>query len=250
MILLISDLHLQEERPDITRAFLDLIAGRARDAQALYILGDFFEVWIGDDAMSPFQRSICQALRELSDSGTQIFLMHGNRDFMIGRAFCKAAGCTLLPDPSVVQLNGEPVLLMHGDSLCTRDEGYIRMRRYLRNPLTLFVLRNLPKSTRHKLARKLRNESRSQTRMKANDIVDVTPEEVPEVMQQFGVRTLIHGHTHRPAIHKLQIGDQAARRIVLGDWDKQGWAVQVDEQGFQLGAFDFVPEPQLALPNS
>lgn len=249
MILLISDLHLQEERPDITRAFLDLIAGRARDAQALYILGDFFEVWIGDDAMSPFQRSICQALRELSDSGTPIFLMHGNRDFMIGRAFCKAAGCTLLPDPSVVQLNGEPVLLMHGDSLCTRDEGYIRMRRYLRNPLTLFVLRNLPKSTRRKLARKLRNESRSQTRMKANDIVDVTPEEVPNVMQQFGVRTLIHGHTHRPAIHKLQIGDQAARRIVLGDWDKQGWAVQVDEQGFQLGAFDLVAE-QLALPNS
>lgn len=249
MILLISDLHLQEERPDITRAFLDLIAGRARDAQALYILGDFFEVWIGDDAMSPFQRSICQALRELSDSGTQIFLMHGNRDFMIGRAFCKAAGCTLLPDPSVVQLNGEPVLLMHGDSLCTRDEGYIRMRRYLRNPVTLFVLRNLPKSTRYKLARKLRNESRSQTRMKANDIVDVTPEEVPNVMQQFGVRTLIHGHTHRPAIHKLQIGDQAARRIVLGDWDKQGWAVQVDEQGFQLGAFDFVPEQMAALPH-
>ncbi len=250
MILLISDLHLQEERPDITRAFLDLIAGRARDAQALYILGDFFEVWIGDDAMSPFQRSICQALRELSDSGTQIFLMHGNRDFMIGRAFCKAAGCTLLPDPSVVQLNGEPVLLMHGDSLCTRDEGYIRMRRYLRNPLTLFVLRNLPKSTRYKLARKLRNESRSQTRMKANDIVDVTPEEVPNVMQQFGVRTLIHGHTHRPAIHKLQIGDQAARRIVLGDWDKQGWAVQVDEQGFQLGAFDFVAEQALAITHT
>ncbi|WP_122666338.1 UDP-2,3-diacylglucosamine diphosphatase [Pseudomonas viridiflava] len=249
MILLISDLHLQEERPDITRAFLDLIAGRARDAQALYILGDFFEVWIGDDAMSPFQRSICQALRELSDSGTQIFLMHGNRDFMIGRAFCKAAGCTLLPDPSVVQLNDEPVLLMHGDSLCTRDEGYIRMRRYLRNPLTLFVLRNLPKSTRYKLARKLRNESRSQTRMKANDIVDVTPEEVPKIMEHFGVRTLIHGHTHRPAIHKLQIGDQAARRIVLGDWDKQGWAVQVDEQGFQLAAFDFVPEQMAALPH-
>ena len=249
MILLISDLHLQEERPDITRAFLDLIAGRARDAQALYILGDFFEVWIGDDAMSPFQRSICQALRELSDSGTPIFLMHGNRDFMIGRAFCKAAGCTLLPDPSVVELNGEPVLLMHGDSLCTKDEGYQRMRRYLRNPLTLFVLRNLPKATRHKLARKLRNESRSQTSMKANDIVDVTPEEVPRVMEHFGVRTLIHGHTHRPAVHKLQIGDQAARRIVLGDWDKQGWAVQVDEQGFQLGAFDFVPEQQRALPH-
>lgn len=243
MILLISDLHLEEGRPDITRAFLDLLRGRARSAEALYILGDFFEVWIGDDAMSPFQASICQALRELSDSGTRIFLMHGNRDFMIGKRFCKAAGCTLLTDPSVVELNGEPVLLMHGDSLCTRDEGYIRMRRYLRNPVTLWILRHLPLRTRHKLARKLRNESRAQTRMKANDIVDVTPDEVPRVMQAFGVRTLVHGHTHRPAIHKLQLGDHAGRRIVLGDWDRQGWALQVDEHGFSLAAFDLAAEP-------
>lgn len=241
MILLISDLHLEEQRPDITGAFLALLDGRAREAEALYILGDFFEAWIGDDAMSSYQLSICRALRVLSDSGTKIFLMHGNRDFMIGRAFCKAAGCALLPDPSVVQLNGEPVLLMHGDSLCTRDEGYMRMRRYLRNPITLFVLRHLPLSTRHKLARKLRSESRAQTRMKANDIVDVTPEEVPLIMAQYGVHTLIHGHTHRPAIHELQVGDHAAKRIVLGDWDRQGWALQVDEQGFQLAAFDFVP---------
>ena len=248
MILLISDLHLEQERPDITRAFLDLLGGRAREAQALYILGDFFEVWVGDDAMSPYQLSICQALRELSDSGTQIFLMHGNRDFMLGKAFCKAAGATLLKDPSVVDFYGEPVLLMHGDSLCTRDEAYMRMRRYLRNPLTLWILRHLPLRTRHKLARKLRNESRAQTRMKANDIVDVTPEEVPRVMQAFGVHTLVHGHTHRPAIHKLQLGEQAAKRIVLGDWDRQGWALQVDEQGFQLAAFDFVAT-QLALPS-
>ena len=248
MILLISDLHLEQERPDITRAFLDLLGGRAREAQALYILGDFFEVWVGDDAMSPYQLSICQALRELSDSGTQIFLMHGNRDFMLGKAFCKAAGATLLKDPSVVDFYGEPVLLMHGDSLCTRDEAYMRMRRYLRNPLTLWILRHLPLRTRHTLARKLRNESRAQTRMKANDIVDVTPEEVPRVMQAFGVHTLVHGHTHRPAIHKLQLGEQAAKRIVLGDWDRQGWALQVDEQGFQLAAFDFVPS-QLALPS-
>ncbi|AZD03248.1 UDP-2,3-diacylglucosamine diphosphatase [Pseudomonas chlororaphis] len=247
MILLISDLHLIDARPDITRAFLDLLGGRARSAQALYILGDFFEVWIGDDAMTPYQLSICQALRELSDSGTQVFLMHGNRDFMLGKAFCKAAGATLLKDPSVVDFYGEPVLLMHGDSLCTRDEAYMRMRRYLRNPVSLWILRHLPLRTRHKLARKLRNESRAQTRMKANDIVDVTPDEVPRIMQAFKVRTLVHGHTHRPAIHKLQIGDQAAKRIVLGDWDRQGWALQVDEQGFQLAAFDFVPSQQ-ALP--
>jgi UDP-2,3-diacylglucosamine hydrolase len=239
VILLISDLHLQEERPDITRAFLDLLATRARSAQALYILGDFFEAWIGDDAMTPYQASICQALRALSDTGTQVFLMHGNRDFLIGQAFCKAAGATLLPDPNVVELGGEPVLLMHGDSLCTRDEGYMKLRRYLRNPVSLWVLRHLPLRTRHKLARKLRSESRAQTRMKANDIVDVTPEEVPRVMQQHGVRTLVHGHTHRPAIHKLMVGDAPARRIVLGDWDRQGWALQVDEQGFQLAPFDF-----------
>jgi UDP-2,3-diacylglucosamine hydrolase len=125
----------------------------------------------------------------------------------------------------------------------------MKLRRYLRNPISLFILRHLPLRTRRKLARKLRSESRAQTRMKANDIVDVTPEEIPRIMQQYGVKTLIHGHTHRPAIHKLQIGEQAAKRIVLGDWDRQGWALQVDEQGFQLAAFDFAPPPQLALPN-
>jgi UDP-2,3-diacylglucosamine hydrolase len=241
VILLISDLHLEEGRPDITRAFLGLLAGRARNAESLYILGDFFEAWIGDDAMSPFQRSICQALRTLSDSGTKVFLMHGNRDFMIGKAFCKAAGCTLLKDPSVVNFNGEPVLLMHGDSLCTRDEAYMRMRRYLRHPLTLWVLRHLPLSTRHKLARKLRSESRAQTRMKANDIVDVTPDEVVRVMAESGVQTLIHGHTHRPAVHDVLLDGATAQRIVLGDWDREGWLLQIDEQGFHLESFAFEP---------
>jgi UDP-2,3-diacylglucosamine hydrolase len=239
VILLISDLHLQEERPDITRAFLDLLDGRARHATALYILGDFFEAWIGDDAMTPFQQSICQALRRLSDSGTAIYLMHGNRDFLIGQDFCKAAGCTLLADPSVIALGGEPVLLMHGDTLCTRDVGYMKMRRYLRNPLTLWVLRHLPLSTRHKLARKLRSESRAKVQMKANEIVDVTPEEVPKVMAAHGVRTLVHGHTHRPAIHKLVVDGEPARRIVLGDWDRRGWTLQVDAQGFALEPFEF-----------
>ncbi|WP_017939199.1 UDP-2,3-diacylglucosamine diphosphatase [Zestomonas thermotolerans] len=231
MILLISDLHLEEKRPDITRAFLHFLDTRARQAEALYILGDFFEVWIGDDAMSPFQRRIAQALHALSETGTRIYLMHGNRDFLIGRDFCRAAGCTLLADPTRVELNGEPVLLMHGDSLCTRDLGYIRLRRWLRNPLSLWLLRHLPLATRQKLARKLRQESRAQTRMKASEITDVTPEEVPRVMAAHGVRTLIHGHTHRPAIHRLEVEGQPAQRIVLGDWDRQGWALQVDDQG-------------------
>ncbi|WP_028694241.1 UDP-2,3-diacylglucosamine diphosphatase [Pseudomonas cremoricolorata] len=237
MILLISDLHLQEQRPDITRAFLSLLEGQARQAQALYILGDFFEAWIGDDAMTPFQQGICQALRALSDSGTAVFVMHGNRDFLIGQAFCKAAGCTLLADPSVVELAGQPVLLMHGDTLCTGDVAYMKLRRYLRNPLTLWVLRHLPLATRQRLARKLRSESRAQVRMKASDIVDVTPEEVPRQMAAHGVRTLIHGHTHRPAVHPLQVAGEPAQRIVLGDWDSLGWLVQADEQGLHLRSF-------------
>ncbi|MFV9655677.1 UDP-2,3-diacylglucosamine diphosphatase [Pseudomonas sp. NY15366] len=241
MILLISDLHLEEKRPDITRAFLHFLATRARQAEALYILGDFFEVWIGDDGMTPFQHEIAGALRELSDSGTRIYLMHGNRDFLIGKRFCREAGCTLLNDPHKVQMNGEPVLLMHGDSLCTLDVGYMKLRRWLRNPLSLLILRNLPLATRQKLARKLRNESRAQTRMKASEIVDVTPEEAVRVMGEYGVRTLIHGHTHRPALHELTVGGQPARRIVLGDWDRQGWALQVDDEGFNQAPFELTP---------
>lgn len=238
MILLISDLHLEEKRPDMTRAFLLFLATRARQAEALYILGDFFEVWIGDDGMTPFQHEIAGALRELSEAGTRIYLMHGNRDFLIGKHFCREAGCTLLSDPHKVQMGGESVLLMHGDSLCTLDVGYMKLRRWLRNPLSLLILRNLPLSTRQKLARKLRNESRAQTRMKASEIVDVTPEEVVRVMTEHGVRTLIHGHTHRPAVHELEVNGQPARRIVLGDWDRQGWALQVDETGFNQAPFE------------
>lgn len=238
MILLISDLHLEEERPDITRAFLHFLKTRARQAEALYILGDFFEVWIGDDGMSPFQQKIVHALRELSDTGTRLYLMHGNRDFLIGRRFCREAGCTLLKDPSVVQLNGEPVLLMHGDSLCILDTSYMKLRRWLRNPLSLLILRSLPLSTRRKLARKLRNESRAQTRMKTSEIIDVTPSEVIRVMTDHGVRILIHGHTHRPAEHRLEVDGQPAQRIVLGDWDRQGWALQVDEKGFKQAPFE------------
>ena len=236
-VLFISDLHLEAERPDIVRAFLRFLETRAAGAEALYILGDFFEVWIGDDAMDDFQRSIASALRRLSDAGTRIYLMHGNRDFLLGKNFCREAGCTLLKEGSLIELGGEPALLLHGDSLCTRDESYQRLRKRLRNPFSLWLLRHLPLSTRRKLARKLRDASRMRTREKAADIVDVTPEAVPPVMAARGVRTLIHGHTHRPAVHKLLVDGQSAQRIVLGDWDRQGWALEVDARGFHLAPF-------------
>lgn len=237
MKLLISDLHLEESRPDITGAFLRFLETRAVAAEALYILGDFFEAWIGDDGMTPFQHSIAAALRTLSERGVRIFVMHGNRDFLLGQAFCREAGCSLLDDPSVLDFEGQRVLLMHGDSLCIDDHAYLRLRRILRNPLVLWLLRHLPLRSRHALARKLRSESREQTRLKPSDIVDASPAEVVRVMQQHGVFTLIHGHTHRPAEHSLLLDDQPARRIVLGDWDQQGWALCWDRGVFSLDAF-------------
>ena len=230
-ILLVSDLHLEPQRPDIVRAFLHLLETQARGAEALYILGDLFEAWIGDDAMGPFEQEIATALRQLADSGTAIYLMHGNRDFLIGKAFCRQAGCRLLPDRHIADFHGQRVLLMHGDTLCTRDEGYQKLRRILRHPLTLFVLRHLPLATRQKLARKLRSESRQQTRAKAMDITDVTEAEVEREMRAAGVTTLIHGHTHRPATHELQVNGQTAQRIVLGDWDNRGWVLEATPAG-------------------
>lgn len=237
MKLLISDLHLEESRPDITRAFLHFLDSRASRAEALYILGDFFDAWVGDDGMTPFQHSIASALRRLSEQGVRIFVMHGNRDFLIGKAFCREAGCELLADPSVHDFGDQRVLLMHGDSLCTEDLGYMRLRKLLRNPLSLWLLRHLPLRSRHALARKLRNESRAQTRMKAAEITDVSPPDVLQAMRQHAVRTLIHGHTHRPAEHQLQLDGQSARRIVLGDWDRQGWALSWEQGVFRLEAF-------------
>lgn len=235
--LFISDLHLQPERPDITRAFLHCLETRAREADELYILGDFFEVWLGDDEQSPLANEVINALAKLSATGTRIYVMHGNRDFLLGRRFCRAAGCTLLADPHIVQINGEQVLLMHGDSLCTDDLAYMKMRRLLRNPVSVFILRNLSLAQRRKIGRKLRNESREQTRQKPSDITDVNLGQVAEIMRKHGVLTLIHGHTHRPATHQLVIDGEPAQRIVLGDWDTAGWCLEVDENGYRLESF-------------
>lgn len=237
MILLVSDLHLEPQRPDLVRAFLHLLETRARGAEALYILGDLFEAWIGDDAMGAFEQEIATALRQLADSGTALYLMHGNRDFLIGKAFCRQAGCRLLPDRHIADFQGRRVLLMHGDTLCTRDEGYQKLRRILRNPLTLFVLRHLPLASRQQLARKLRSESRQQTRAKAMNITDVTEAEVEREMRAARVTTLIHGHTHRPARHELLLDGQPAERIVLGDWDRRGWVLEASAAG--LSQVDF-----------
>lgn len=233
MILLISDLHLHEDRPDITQMFLAFLQTHASTADALYILGDFFDVWVGDDAMTDFHHSIAGALRKVAEQGTKIYLMHGNRDFLISKYFCQLANCQLLKDPSLIQAQGENILLMHGDSLCTSDTGYQRMKRLLRNPFSLFILRHLPLATRQRLAGNLRQQSQTRTATKASDITDVSSDAVAQVMRKYGVRTLIHGHTHRPALHTLEQG----QRIVLGDWEQQGWYIRINPAGIELHSY-------------
>ncbi len=225
--LFISDLHLEESRPDITEAFLGFLKEKAHGVEQLYILGDFFEAWIGDDERTPLQEQIAAALRAVNESGTEIFLMHGNRDFLIGHDFCDRAGATLLDDPTVVDLYGTPTLLMHGDSLCTADVEYQKFRANMRNPQWQQMILQRPLADRQQMARQLREISMAKNQGKAETIMDVTPEEVVKDMEAHGVQRLIHGHTHRPAEHHLEVNGQPAKRIVLGDWDTHVWWLEV-----------------------
>ncbi|WP_305967341.1 UDP-2,3-diacylglucosamine diphosphatase [Marinobacter salsuginis] len=226
--LFISDLHLEESRPDITEAFLGFLNGTASGVDQLYILGDFFEAWIGDDERTPLQEQIAAALRKLRDSGTDIFLMHGNRDFLIGEDFCKRAGASLLDDPTVIDLHGTPTLLMHGDSLCTADVEYQKFRANMRNPQWQQMILQRPLEDRQQMARQLREISMAKNQGKEEFIMDVTPEEVIKDMEAHGVQRMIHGHTHRPAVHELSANGLPAKRIVLGDWDKNVWWLEAE----------------------
>ncbi len=232
--LLVSDLHLDPATPEIARQFVDFLRNEARAARALYILGDLFEVWLGDDDPDPAVRSIVTELRALRDAGVPTYFIHGNRDFLIGSRFAAETGCTLLDDGTIVDLHGERVLLMHGDVLCTADTSYQRLRKILRNPLTLFVLRHLGLETRRKLGRKLRAGSQMHVGATAAEIMDVTPSEVVDSLRRARVSTLVHGHTHRPAIHSLEVDGSPARRIVLGDWHQQGSVLEWRDDGVEL----------------
>ncbi|EPC04512.1 hypothetical protein L861_04080 [Litchfieldella anticariensis FP35 = DSM 16096] len=232
--LLISDLHLDTDTPEIADGFFAYLDGHARNAEALYILGDFFEAWIGDDildhpAMAPLATQVVEALRRVSDAGTHLYLMHGNRDFLLGERFATDAGLTLLPDPTVIELAGERVLLMHGDSLCTRDTAYMAFREQARNPQWQAQVLAMPIEQRLELAKNLRMQSGEAISNKAEDIMDVTADEVVRVMAEHDVRTLIHGHTHRPAVHSLEVNGRPATRMVLGDWQpKRGWEIRAE----------------------
>lgn len=229
----ISDLHLDCARPDVSRALVQFLLEH-RNCDALYILGDLFEAWIGDDDDSPIATETAAAFKSFSDAGPDLYIMVGNRDFLLGEDFCTAAGATLLEDPSVVDLYGEPTLLMHGDSLCTADEEYQKFRLQARDPRWQAEVLSKSLEERRSLAAQLRGMSKEANSNKAEDIMDVTPEEVQSMMAAHGVNRLIHGHTHRPARHKEPTGE----RWVLGDWDAEGWFIAASTDKIDLISFN------------
>lgn len=227
----ISDLHLEESQPDITALFFKLLTQAACDAEALYILGDFFEVWIGDDNLTPFNQSIIDALKKATQQGLPIYIMHGNRDFLLGKQFLKKTGCKLLSDETVISLYGVPTLLLHGDTLCTDDVAYLKFRKTARHWFfqKLFLLKSLAK--RQAIATRYRKASQAHVEMVPEYIMDVTQTEVERVMRVHKVQQLIHGHTHRQAIHLLQVDGKPATRIVLGAWHGGGNALIWQKDG-------------------
>ncbi len=233
--LFISDLHLCAQRPAVIGLFIDFLRERAAHAEALYILGDLFEYWIGDDAVSDAEFApVVSALHALTQGGTPACIMHGNRDFLIGAGFEQASGCRLLPDPSLIDLYGEQVLLMHGDTLCTDDTAYLDFRRMVRDPQWIAGFLAKTVDERNAVVRNLRETSKAAMAEKKPEIMDVNTGTVESIMRQYGVRHLIHGHTHRPAQHDLQLDGQAVRRTVLGDWYEQGSVLVCDTRGCEL----------------
>ncbi len=236
-ILFISDLHLSPERPDISALFLEFLQGQARTAETLYVLGDLFEVWLGDDAVHPAYQPVMAGFRSLVQHGTPVFVMHGNRDFLMGEGFEQMSACKLINDPMLIDLLGEPTLLMHGDTLCTDDVEYQQFRAQVRDPHMQQQFLALPIDQRIAVARQYRDASQERIQLKSENIMDVNQNAVSAAMREHRVHRLIHGHTHRPAVHDFILDDAPARRTVLGDWYEQGSALVCNSSGCRLQSF-------------
>ena len=232
--LFISDLHLSLERPDITDAFLQFMQQEAPHADALYVLGDLFEFSIGDDEPSTLYEQVATAFRTCTELGVPVYFIHGNRDFMVGRQFAKQGAVQLLAEHTVIDLYGERTLIMHGDTLCIDDASYQRYRRVTRWRWLQWLFLRLPLSFRMKIADGIRSSSADSKEHKVMQVMDVNQQEVERQMRHYQVRTLIHGHTHRPALHDFVLDDTSARRWVLGDWYTQGSVLVVSPHGVSL----------------
>ncbi len=234
--LFISDLHLEADRPDIGKQFLHFLQTEANEADDLYILGDLFEAWVGDDDPNTHYFTIKRALRKLTDHGIPVYFMHGNRDFMVGKDFANETGVKILDDPHKVNLYGRSTLLSHGDALCLDDVQYQRVRQMVRDPAWQAAMRAKPLKERLRIAQEARRQSLEQTINMSLEIMDVNQDEVRRVIREYNVDILLHGHTHRPDVHTVDLGNRKAQRIVLGDWYTQGSVVRWDTRGPKLEA--------------
>lgn len=234
-LLFVSDLHLDAALPAAVAQFSAFLQGPARQAQGLYILGDLFESWIGDDDDEPTRSAVCDALRTYTQAGHRLWLMRGNRDFLYGPAFEARTGATLLPDPLRIDFAGQSWLACHGDVLCTDDHAYQELRSIVRVPAWQARFNALPLPTRRELADALRAGSRAHTGRVRYEVMDVNAAAVEAALRSTGLRRMIHGHTHRPAVHNLEVDGEAALRIVLGDWYEQGSCLRLSADGqFEL----------------
>lgn len=237
--LLISDLHLEDRRPDITRAFFHLLDQFQGDVERLYILGDFFEIWLGDDALTPTANEVAIRLKQFSDAGCLVYLMHGNRDFLLGEDYAAHCGAELIHEPYLIEICGKQCLLMHGDSLCTDDKLYMDFRKMVRN--REWQRDFLAKSLQERIAfgKQARNQSQEDAKEKTYEILDVNQDEVLRAIVEHNVPLFIHGHTHRPDRHQIELADSSCERIVLGDWHAKGWYILADNENLELTSFEF-----------
>ncbi len=232
--LFISDLHLDRNHPEISKQFFQFLTEEAANADVFYVLGDLFEAWIGDDDPEPEKREVIEALRDIANDGVECYFMHGNRDFLIGERFSEETGFKLLKDPTLSTLYDQPVLIMHGDLLCTDDIEYQAFRRTVRDPEWQNRFLALDFKERASFAQKAREGSRRHMDETAEEIMDVNQDTVEQFMNDYGVDVLLHGHTHRPAVHEFRVNGRDRKRIVLGDWYTQGSVLRWDESGFEL----------------
>ncbi len=233
--LLVSDLHLAPKRPALAAAFHAFCAGPAREASALYVLGDLFDAWIGDDQLrEPFAADVARSLRGVAEAGVAVFMMRGNRDLLLGAAFARAAGAKLLPEQAVVDIGGTPTLLLHGDELCTDDEAYQRYRAWARDPVRQQRFLRLPYILRAAFVRWLRRTSRRENARKSSVIMDVNAHAVGDAFRAHRVHRMIHGHTHRPAQHEHAVDGEPCERFVLADWYDRASYLEVDGDGARL----------------
>jgi len=232
--LFISDLHLSEKTPALSHHFVKLLSEQASHCEAVYILGDLFEVWLGDDGMTAQHQAILAAIHQLTNRGITVYFMHGNRDFLIGERFATLTGCQLLAETLVIDLYGVATLLMHGDQLCTDDLDYQAFRQQVRHPLWQEQFLKKPIEERIRLAQTARAESHKETSQKSDDIMDANQDAIINAFKTHRVNQLIHGHTHRPNVHYYDINGTKAMRIVLGDWCHQTSTLLVEPHHFSL----------------